>query len=131
ERPDALFQRLALKREREFRSGGMGGPGDAPRDRTVVRHAEHDPAHAAHDARGHAGGKGLIHQGLARLDGGRWAVPGGHPLTSPGAQGKNEPFVNRHKMCESAHTCAWNPGAFTLDCSAALTSVGFTQTLGV
>src|SRR6516225_2129255 len=46
-------------------------------------------------------------------DGGHCAVP--VRLASLGAHGKDEAFVNRHKMCEFAHTCAWSLGVFGLD----------------
>ena len=54
QRPDALFQRLALKRERQFGPRGVGGFRDAPGNRAIIRDAEDDSAHPAHDAGGHA-----------------------------------------------------------------------------
>jgi len=36
---DTLFQRVALKRERQFGPRRVGGFGDAPGDRAIVRHA--------------------------------------------------------------------------------------------
>jgi hypothetical protein len=50
------------------------------------------------------------------LDGRHYAVPGsGYPLTLLGAHGKDEAFLDRHKMWGFAHTYAWNLGAFALD----------------
>jgi predicted DNA-binding protein (UPF0251 family) len=38
----------------------------------------------------------------------------GCPLASADTHGKDEDSLDRHKMCEFAHTCAWNSGVFGL-----------------
>jgi hypothetical protein len=48
------------------------------------------------------------------LDGECYAIPTSG-LTSLDTHGKDAAFLNRHKLCEFAHTCAWNLGVFTLE----------------
>jgi len=51
QRPDALFERLALIGESDFGAVRAAGFGDAPGERTVVRDPHHETAFATHEAR--------------------------------------------------------------------------------
>src|SRR5262249_14256156 len=62
---DALLQRLALKRERQFGPCRVDSLGYAPCDRPVVRHSEDDASHPTHDACVDVDQSGSLHQGLA------------------------------------------------------------------